>query len=135
VQRGLGFGWRLHQQGADVNLIRGYFWKMPISLGVAFLEADIETLLARNEAREKVKATAHENRSYQVPLVQPAIRIAKEVLRARGVPIIEVDVQNQSPDAARSQLLAFSADQLGNAAPTRHSSKVGVLQVPPKWWL
>lgn len=134
VQRGLGFGWRLYEQGADVNLIREYFWKMPISLGVAFLEADIDTLLARNAAREKVQATAHENRSYQVHLVQPAIKIAKEVLRARGVPVISIDVQNQSPDSARSELVAFANDQLGDFEALGHRREVGILQFAPKWW-
>lgn len=131
VQRVLGFGWRLHDLGRDVNLIRRALWLMPVSVGVAFLEADLDTILARNRARETVPETSHENRSYQVPHMLPAIAIAKEVLKERGIPVAEIDVQHQSIDAARAELLAF-ADR-----PAHHASQMGsccqmeVLSVPP----
>lgn len=134
VQRGLGFGWRLHQQGSDVNLIRNYFWRMPVSVGVAFLEADIATLKKRNEEREKVAATQHENRTYQLELVQPAIRIAKEVLRERGIPLIELDVQHQPADAARSQLVAFAGQGPCDASQMGSGHQSQVLSVAPVWW-
>jgi hypothetical protein len=108
VQRILGFGWRLQDMGRDINLIRTALWRMPVSVGVVFLEASLECILARNRAREQVAATAHENRSYQVPLMLPSITIAKEVMHERGVPVLEVDVEHQSIDAARAQLLAFA---------------------------
>lgn len=119
VQRVLGFGWRLHDLKRDVNLIRTALWRMPVSVGVAFLEADLETILARNSAREQVAATAHENRSYQVPHMIPAIEIAKDVLHERGVPILEVDVDRQSIDDARAQLLAFADQSACDAAALR----------------
>jgi hypothetical protein len=108
VQRILGFGWRLHEMGRDINLIRNALWTMPASVGVVFLEADLETLLQRNRDREKVPETAHENRSHQVPHMLACIPLAKEVLRARAVPVLELDVQHQSIEDARAQLLAFA---------------------------
>jgi hypothetical protein len=133
VQRGLGFGWRLNQMGADVNLIRRFFWLMPVSIGVAFLEADDTTIIARNNARKQVAATAHEDRAFMVPLMREPIRIAKEVLRERGVPVLEVDVQSQTPDEARRHLLAFADN------PPYHPSALGSggetpLLSPPPWW-
>ena len=108
VQRILGFGWRLAELKRDINLIRPALWRMPVSVGVAFLEADLETLLARNRAREQVAATSHENRSHQVPFMLEAIPIAKEVLHERGCTVVDIDVQRQSVDDARAQLLKFA---------------------------
>jgi hypothetical protein len=108
VQRGLGFGWRLVDMGADLRETRRFYELMPVSIGVAFLKASLTTIFERNEAREKVAATQHENRSFQVPLMIPAIEYAKEVLAARGVPMIEIDVEHQSPNESRRQLLAFA---------------------------
>lgn len=134
VQRILGFGWRLEDMKRDVNLIRESLWLMPVSVGVVFLEADLETILGRNKARESVAETAHENRSYQVPLMLPAIKVAKEVLRARGVPVLELDVQHQSIEAAREQLLAFAAQGSADASSARHSGEVPIFCEPPPWW-
>jgi len=133
VQRGLGFGWRLNQAGADVNLIRPFFWRMPVSIGVVFLEADDETVIARNRARKQVAATAHEDRSFMVPLMREPIRIAKEVLRERGIPVLELDVQHQSQDDARAKLLAFADQGHCDAAALRSGCKDEVLSVGP-WW-
>jgi hypothetical protein len=36
------------------------------------------------------------------------IPLAKEVLRARAVPVLELDVHHQSIEDARAQLLAFA---------------------------
>ena len=133
VQRGLGFGWRLNQAGADVNLIRPFFWRMPVSIGVVFLEADDETVIARNRARKQVAATAHEDRSFMVPLMREPIRIAKEVLRERGIPVLELDVQHQSQDDARAKLLAFADQGVCHAQTLRSGCKDEVLSVGP-WW-
>ena len=133
VQRILGFGWRLHQMGRDVNLIRRALWLMPVSVGVVFLEADLETLLQRNRDREKNPATAHENRGFQCPHVLAAIPIAKEVLNERGVPLLELDVQHQSIDAAREHLVAFADENAGNAASVRSGCE-GTIFSPPPWW-
>jgi hypothetical protein len=134
VQRGLGFGWRLNQMGADVNLIRPYFWRMPVSIGVVFLEADDETVIARNKARRNVAATAHEDRSFMVPLMREPIRIAKEVLRERGIPVLELDVQHQPIEAAREQLLAFADQGLCDRAALRSGGEMATISAPPPWW-
>jgi hypothetical protein len=131
VQRILGFGWRLADMKRDVNLIRRSLWLMPASVGVAFLEADLDTILQRNRQRETVAATAHENRSYQVPLMLPAIAIAKEVLRERGVPVVEIDVDRQSIDDARKQLLDFADQEPGHGSPPGPSGQVPVLPSHP----
>lgn len=133
MQRILGFGWRLHDLGRDVNLIRRAIHLMPVSVGVVFLEAELETLLHRNREREKVQATAHENRSYQVPHMLPAIEIAKEALSDRQVPWISIDVQFQSIDQARGQLLEFAHSGIGDAKTLGHSSEVAVLPQPQCW--
>jgi hypothetical protein len=133
VQRGLGFGWRLNQMGADVNLIRRYFWLMPVSIGVVFLEADDATIIARNNARKQVAATAHEDRAFMVPLMREPIRIAKEVLHERGVPVLELDVQSQTPDEARRHLLAFADNPPCDASALGSGREEALLQ-PPPWW-
>ena len=108
VQRGLGFGWRLVDMGADLRETRRFYELMPVSIGVAFLKAGLTTIFERNEAREKVAATAHENRCFQIGPMVPAIEYAKEILAKRGVPMIEIDVEHQSPAQSRAQLLEFA---------------------------
>lgn len=134
VQRGLGFGWRLNQMDADVNLIRPFFWRMPVSIGVVFLEADDETVIARNKARKEVAATAHEDRSFMVPLMREPIRIAKEVLRERGIPVLELDVQHQPIETARERLLAFADQGPCDRAALRSGGEVATISAPPPWW-
>ena len=134
VQRVLGFGWRLQDLGRDINLIRRALWLMPVSVGVAFLDADLETILERNLARENFQATAHENRSYQVPRMLPAIAVAKEVLRERGCAVCEIDVGRQSIEDARGQLVAFAAQEPRDATALRSGSETPLLSAPPPWW-
>jgi broad-specificity NMP kinase len=133
VQRILGFGWRLHEMGRDINLISNALWTMPVSVGVVFLEADLETLFQRNRDREKVPETAHENRSHQVPHMQACIPLAKDVLRERGIPIIELDVQHQSIDAARAKLVEF-ANQDACEPAQMGMSNLQQFCSPPPWW-
>jgi broad-specificity NMP kinase len=124
MQRILGFGWRLHDLGRDVNLIRRAVHLMPVSVGVVFLEADLETLKARNRKREQDwregKASHNENRSAQVSHMLPAIEIAKEALRERGIPVRCIDVQHQSIEAARAQLLDFAHSQPSHSEAMGH---------------
>lgn len=134
VQRILGFGWRLADMKRDVNLIRRALWLMPVSVGVAFLDADDATIIARNVARRDNPKTAHEDRSFQVPLMRPAIAIADEVLRDRGVPVIHIDVQHQPIDKARYQLLDFADQEPCHAAQVRSSGQVAAYASPPPWW-
>ena len=133
VQRVLGFGWRLHEMGRDINLIRPALWRMPVSVGVAFLEADLETILARNRQRETVAATSHENRSHQVPHMIPAIAVAKEVLLERGINMVEIDVQRRSIESARAQLLEFAGQEPCKPA-QMGSCGQGEILSPPPWW-
>ena len=134
VQRVLGFGWRIQDMGGDINLIRRALWVTPVSVGVAFLEADVETILQRNRDREKNPATAHENRSAQVPLMLPSIALAKEVLRGRGVPVMDIDVQHQPIDDARAQLIAFADQEPCDVAQMGHCDQVAAYAAPPPWW-
>lgn len=132
VQRVLGFGWRLVDLKRDVNLIRRAMQQMPVSAGVAFLTADLDTILQRNKARESNAATAHENRSYQVPLMLPAIEVAKEVLLGRGCAVLDIDTTRPVEDARR-ELLDFAGRQSGHAAAAGPGCEVEVLS-PPYWW-
>ena len=135
VQRILGFGWRLHEMGRDINLIRTALWRMPVSVGVAFLEADLQTLLHRNREREKNPQTRHENRSHQVPHMLAVIPLAKEVLQHRGIPWISIDVQTQSVDSARAQLLAFAGSSPCHAASFRSGCEMETVRVVPPWFI
>lgn len=133
LQRVLGFGWRLNDMGADVNLIRPALETMPVSLGVAFLTARPETIEARNRARLENPATRHENRAFMVPLMQKPLEIAREALTARGVATIDIDTE-QPIDAARGQLQAFSSTRLAVAPPLGHSREMETVPTPPPWW-
>jgi hypothetical protein len=104
---------------------------MPISIGCVYLKVDPDVLKQRNRARRDVPETSWEDRSFQIDLQLPIIAISKEVLRDRGVPIIEIDNQHQSPDEARAQLLGFANNGLCDAA--RLSRGDGYSSVPP-WW-
>lgn len=134
VQRGLGFGWRLNDIGKDLNELRHYFELMPVSLGVAVTRCPQDIVEARNHARKLVAATAHEDRAHMVGLMQPAIEIAIEVLRARGVSVLEIDT-TQPVEAARAQLIEFARL---DAEPCDGATLGSIRQVdvlsPPPWW-
>lgn len=131
VQRGLGFGWRLNDLGR-LEEVRPFFETMPVSIGVAFLSAPQDAVEARNRHRETVKATAHENRAFMVPLMLPAIEIAREVMRERGVPTVEIDT-TQPLDVARGQIADFARHPPFDPEAAGPCSEVEVLQ-PPAWW-
>lgn len=131
VQRGLGFGWRLHEMG-KVEEVRRYFEVMPVSIGVAFLHADEDEVKARNLARTEVQETAHENRGFMVPLMAPAIEIAREVLDGRGVPVVEIDTRVSVGDARR-QLVEFARREPFDPDADRSGREVEAVQ-PPVWW-
>lgn len=96
AQRGLGLGWRLKDQ----ERIAEYFELMPVSLGVVMLWADVATLQRRNVDRGK-------DRSHMVPLMVRPMRIAKEVLEARGVRFMALDTFTPA-GVNRERILAFS---------------------------
>jgi hypothetical protein len=83
VQRGLGIGWRMRDKAGLVE----YYEKMPVSLGVVLLTADVETVIRRNIERGK-------DRSHMVPLMEEPLRIARETLSARGVGLLDLDTRN-----------------------------------------
>src|SRR5690606_23552867 len=74
-----GIGWRLDNP-AD---IAEYFELMPVSLGVVFLTGDVKEIQRRNVARGK-------DRSHMVPLMVEPQRIAIDVLKSRGVSVVEL---------------------------------------------
>lgn len=138
VQRGLGFGWRLQDlanQGHHVGVheLRRWFELMPVSIGVAFTKCPERVIVERNKEREKVKETAHENRAHMVPLMQPAIALAKEVLNGRGVRIVEINTGGDT-DRGRKKLRDFAAKGIGHAAANGSGSEMAVFQ-KPFWWL
>jgi hypothetical protein len=136
VQRGLGFGWRLNDMGKDLNELRHYFRLMPVSLGVAVTRCPREVVEARNHARKLIPATAHEDRAHMVSLMQPAIEIAIEVLRERGVAVLEVDTSGDVGEA-RAQLCKFAEERSDAVAGDPQALGLGpetsVLS-PPPWW-
>jgi len=132
VQRGLGFGWRLNDLKIDLNELRHYFRLMPVSIGVAVTRCPQEVVVERNHAREKVKETAHENRDFMVPLMQPAIELALEVLRERGVPIIEIDT-TRPVEESRKLLVDFAGQEPHNPEASGPRLEIPVLSPPPFW--
>lgn len=133
VQRGLGFGWRLADMGKPVEELYHFFRLMPVSVGVAFLEADAGAIKGRNKARESVAATAHENRSHMVDLMLPAIEYAKGVLNERGVPTCTIRTDGDIDDA-RKELVSFAASSACDATSLRSCGQVPVLSSRPVWW-
>ena len=133
VQRGLGFGWRIVDMGNDLDELRPYFELMPVSLGVVFTRCDAEVVARRNAEREKVAATAHENRAFMAPLMAPAIALAKEVLNARGVAVREISTEQPIAEARRA-LVAFAAERLGNAPALGSGGEMAPLPAYPAWW-
>ena len=79
-----------------------------------------------------VPETAHEDRDFMVQLQQEPIRIALEVLRDRGVPIIEIDT-TQPVDAARARLVEFAGQEPFDTAASGPRCEIEVLS-PPAWW-
>ncbi len=132
VQRGLGFGWRMAQMEIDPDELRPYFELMPVSLGVAVLYADEETAIERNRAREKVKKTAHENRDFMVPLMEKPKELAIDVLRKRGVPVIEIDTR-KPVEESRKELIGFANENAGIVPADGLGGEASVLQAPV-WW-
>ncbi len=133
VQRGLGFGWRMHDLGINLFELTHYFRLMPVSIGVAVTRCPQEEIERRNHARKLVKETAHEDRAHMVTHMLPAIEVALEVLNARGVPILEVST-DQPIEQARQELKAFAVQEPFDSEASGHSCEGEVLSAPP-WWV
>lgn len=132
VQRGLGFGWRMAQMGINLDELRPYFARMPVSIGVAVLYADEQTAIERNNARKDVPETAHEDRAFMVPLMEKPKEMAIDILRKRGVPLVEIDTRRDIEDA-RAELVRFANENAHIAPPHGPGCQVEVLQAPV-WW-
>ena len=130
VQRGLGFGWRMNQLGIPLRELEHYFRLMPVSVGVVITKCPEEEVVRRNLIREAVKATAHENRDFMVPLMLPAIDVAKKVLLDRGVFVLELSTEGD-PGVGRKKLLSFASGHTYNPASDGHSCEVAVFSAPP----
>lgn len=98
AQRGLGFGWRLENQ----EDIRRFYEIMPTDIGVVSLWAPPRIVMERNRGRE----AQNENREHMVPLMERPREIALEVLKARGVKVLELDTRRPDPDL-RKEVLDF----------------------------
>ena len=138
VQRGLGFGWRLqdlNNRGYHVSVsdLRRWFELMPVSLGVAFTQCPESVIVERNKAREEVKETSHENRSHMVPLMRPAIELAKEVFNERGVNVMEIDTSGD-PETGRQRLRDFAAEATSDPEANGPRGEVEIFPTP-FWWL
>ena len=96
AQRGLGLGWRLKDQ----ERVAEYFELMPVSLGVVMLTADVETIQRRNVERGK-------DRSHMVPHMVRPMEIAKEIMKARGVPFLKLDTRDPI-EANRERIHSFA---------------------------
>lgn len=115
VQRGLGFGWRLFDLG-KIKLVRRYFEVMPVSYGVVMTKCPRDVIAARNLARLDNPETAHENRSFMIHRMEPAIEIAQEVFRERGVNYAEIRT-DQPLEEARRQLIDLLPKDPAQRAP------------------
>lgn len=134
IQRGLGFGWRLMDMGISVDELYAFFRLMPVSAGAVFLTAPEDIILNRNRNREKIAETAHENRSHMVPLMGPAIGIAKEVLHARGVSILELDTSSDAPEYQRAKLQRFAHKTANNPETDGSCGEIPTVPSVPLWW-
>lgn len=97
AQIGLELGWRL----SDADALREIYGLMPVSGGVVFMIADVETVQARNRSRTR-------NFAERVPAMVRAIEIGRQVIQARGVPVLCIDTR-QPINVSRATLRAFIA--------------------------
>ena len=104
AQRGLGFGWRLEWLKKDVEQIRKYYELMPVSVGVVSLIAPREIIIKRNHSIDRERQG--ENRAHMVAPMERTREIALEVIKERGVPLLEVDTQ-RDPQELRKQVIEF----------------------------
>lgn len=95
AQVGLEIGWRI--ESADA--VAGYYQRMPVSLGVVFLFADVATVQERNRLRQR-------NFAERVPAMDCARKIGQRVLMSRGVPVLARDT-TEPIKVTRERLQAF----------------------------
>jgi hypothetical protein len=105
---------------------------MPVAMGVVVTRCPEDVVVQRNHDREKVKETSHENRDFMVPLMKPAIEIAIDELRKRGVPVWEIST-DQEPDVSRREIQNYAGEPPCNPEAGRPCDQVPVLSPPPYW--
>jgi len=136
IQRGLGFAWRILDMGGPIEETY-HFWRlMPTSRACVFLTANANTVKERNKDREKVKATAHENRSFMVDYMVEASKYAYEQIRQRGVPTLQYETDSTTPDRTR-ELLIRDCAKLSDPAPVRPGGEKSLFPGPlskPVWF-
>ena len=111
IQRLLGIGWRLF----DPEGFAQYLRLMPVSVGVALLDADDETIRWRNIKRRNV--TRGKDFSFMItPRIREVMDIIRHGLRERGIPLLELDTTRPVDDNIKD-LLAF-ADSTAKIADT-----------------
>jgi hypothetical protein len=95
AHRGLSIAWRL----PDPKEIEEFFALMPVSLGVASLYCDAETLRARNIERGKtIKNKQRSDLAIRMESGRPACVAA---MKARGIPLIEIDTREPAESNVR----------------------------------
>jgi len=85
AHRGLSLGWRLPK----IEDIADFFNFMPVSVGVASLFCDLETLRQRNIERGKTKS--NKQRWELAQRMESVREFAVSVLKDHGVQVIEID--------------------------------------------
>jgi hypothetical protein len=87
VQRGLDLCWR----GPSLDVVAEYCRRMPLPAGAISLYADQETIRARNVERGKRQPSRELSR---LAHLNDAPRLmVRDILRARGVPVLELDTR------------------------------------------
>lgn len=96
AQIGLELGWRLSSPEQAAR----FYEMMPVSLGVAFLFADVEMVQSRNRLRSR-------NFEDRIPAMDAARETGGRVLDARGVPLVMIDTRFNM-EISRAKLRCFA---------------------------
>src|SRR5262245_39118872 len=102
AMRGLDLFWRGPRRGH----VAGYFLLMPLPGGAVSLFADQETIRARNVERGRTKPSRELSRLAHLNDGPRAFVV--DVLRSRGVPVLELDTRNPVAEN-RERISAFVA--------------------------
>lgn len=101
AHRGLSLGWRLPK----LEMVADFFRLMPISVGIASLSCDRDTLRKRNLMRGK---TIPNKQRWELAYRMESVReFAVSILRDRGVRVIEIDT-TKSIESNVQRLLTFA---------------------------
>ncbi len=133
IQRGLGFGWRMTELGIDPREeLVDFFKLMPAPAGAIYAKCPIDIAIKRNIDRGKNKATAHEVRDHIVRAMPTSIEVALNVIRDRGIPILEVSTL-EAESKARQQLETFASKESVVYTEVGRNCEIQVCETP-YWW-